>query len=635
MRRGYARFLGRRLSAAVLLALGATLVAFLLVQVVPADPVTANLSDQALGDPSAIAAFRKTWGLDQPLPVQYLDYLKNLAHGNLGTSEQTHRPVLKDLEQFVPATFELAIPAMLLAAIVGITLGTFAAVQRGKPSDQLVRVVSLLGLSTPPFWLAILALYVFFFKLGWFPSGDRLSPIDIPPPEDNRALHARRDACMANGASRCDAARHLVLPVCVLAAYIVGLLTRFTRSAVLEVLENDYVRTARAKGLPTARRALRHTLAGGARARDYRHRARLRQPAVRTVLVESIFSWPGVGQYAYRSAVALDLRAIMGVSLSSRSSTYRQPGRRRALRRHRSEDPHHVSAAAASIATRRRLRSASVRRCRLAAAGRDGGRRRRRRVDRRRHLRASCRSYDPDKPVSTSMYVPPSAHHLFGTDDLGRDILSRVHLRRTHLHSARARDRDARAPPRRHARCARGVLRRQGRRAVMRVVDLVFAFPTIILAMAVAAAFGPSLRNAVLALVLVVVAVVCTRPSRRGLDGPTRGLRQRIAAARCFGARRARPRRASEHLRPRVRARHARARQCGASALCALVPRPRAAPSDSGVGLDGRLRRAELHPLVDRHVPGLAIMTAVLGFNFLGDSLRDRLDPRLSKQIRE
>jgi peptide/nickel transport system permease protein len=314
MRRGYARFLARRLSAAMLLALGATLIAFLLVQVVPADPVTANLSDQALGDPSAIAAFRKTWGLDQPLPVQYWEYLKNLAHGNLGVSTQTHRPVLDDLRQFVPATFELAIPAMLLATIIGVAMGTFAAVRRGKPSDQAVRIVSLLGLSTPPFWLAIVALYVFFFKLGWFPSGDRLSPIEIAPPKTTGLITL--DAMLHGQWSVAkDAAKHLVLPVCVLAAYIVGLLTRFTRSAVLEVLENDYVRTARAKGLPAHVVLFRHTL-----------RAAL-VPVITvtglafgsllsgTVLVESIFSWPGVGQYAYHSAVALDLRAIMGVSL--------------------------------------------------------------------------------------------------------------------------------------------------------------------------------------------------------------------------------------------------------------------------------------------------------------------------------
>jgi peptide/nickel transport system permease protein len=214
----------------------------------------------------------------------------------------------------VPATFELAIPAMLLAGILGVALGTFAAVQRGKPSDQVVRVVSLLGLSTPPFWLAIVALYVFFFKLGWFPSGDRLSPVDLPPPKTT-GLYTLDAMLHGQWSVARDAARHLVLPVCVLAAYIVGLLTRFTRSAVLEVLENDYVRTARAKGLPAHVVLFRHTL-----------RAAL-VPVITvsglafgsllsgTVLVESIFSWPGVGQYAYRSAVSLDLRAIMGVSL--------------------------------------------------------------------------------------------------------------------------------------------------------------------------------------------------------------------------------------------------------------------------------------------------------------------------------
>jgi peptide/nickel transport system permease protein len=246
--------------------------------------------------------------------VQYLDYLKNLAHGNLGESQQTHRPVLSDLEQFVPATFELAIPAMLIAGILGVALGTFAAVKRGKASDQAVRVVSLLGLSTPPFWLAIVALYVFFFKLGWFPSGDRLSPIALPPGKET-GLYTVDALLHGQWGVAGDAAKHLVLPVCVLAAYIVGLLTRFTRSAVLEVLENDYVRTARAKGLPAHVVLFRHTL-----------RAAL-VPVITvtglafgsllsgTVLVESIFSWPGVGQYAYHSAISLDLRAIMGVSL--------------------------------------------------------------------------------------------------------------------------------------------------------------------------------------------------------------------------------------------------------------------------------------------------------------------------------
>jgi peptide/nickel transport system permease protein len=222
--------------------------------------------------------------------------------------------VSTDLRQFVPATIELAIPAMIVAAILGIAMGTFAAVRRGNPSDQVVRVVSLLGLSTPPFWLAILALFFFFFKLGWFPSGDRLSPINLPPPHTT-GLYTIDALVHGQWSVARDAFSHVVLPACVLAAYIVGLLTRFTRSAVLEVLENDYVRTARAKGLPAHVVLFRHTL-----------RAAL-VPVITvtglafgsllsgTVLVESIFSWPGVGQYAYKSAVSLDLPAIMGVSL--------------------------------------------------------------------------------------------------------------------------------------------------------------------------------------------------------------------------------------------------------------------------------------------------------------------------------
>jgi peptide/nickel transport system permease protein len=311
---GFARFIARRLAAAVLLCLGATLVSFLLVQVVPANPVVANLSDQSSNNPAAIAAFRHQWGLDQPLPVQYYDYLRNVVHGNLGVSEQTHRPVLKDLEEFVPATIELAIPAMLLAGLLGVALGTVAAVRHGRMSDHAIRVTSLLGLSTPPFWLALIALYVFFFKLGWFPSGNRLNPILTAPPKTT-GLYTIDAMLHGQWSVARDALSHLVLPVCVLAVYVVGLLSRFTRSSVLEVLHNDYVRTAHAKGVPAHVVLFRHTL-----------RAAL-VPVITVgglafgsllsgaVLVENIFSWPGVGQYAYNSAINLDLPAIMGVSL--------------------------------------------------------------------------------------------------------------------------------------------------------------------------------------------------------------------------------------------------------------------------------------------------------------------------------
>ncbi len=179
--RSLLRYIGRRLGITVGLLWGTTVIGFLLVQAVPGDPVAANLSDAALGDPEAVAAFESKWGLDQPLIVQYLKYLGNLIRGDFGVSQQTGRPVLSDLLDYVPATMEIAVPTIVLALTIGTVLGLISAVNHGRAADQTVRVVSLLGLSTPPFWLAILALYLFYFVLGVAPSGGRLSPQFTPP----------------------------------------------------------------------------------------------------------------------------------------------------------------------------------------------------------------------------------------------------------------------------------------------------------------------------------------------------------------------------------------------------------------------------------------------------------------------
>jgi ABC-type dipeptide/oligopeptide/nickel transport system permease component len=310
----FLRFLARRLVALVLLGLGITLVAFLLTQLVPADPVAANLGEQAAADPATVEAFRDRYGLDEPLPVQYGVYVWRLLHGDLGESQQTHESVRHDLSVFIPATAELALLSILIAGLVGVTLGVVAAIRRNRPSDHALRVVSLGGISMPTFWLALVALYVFFYRLDWFPGSDRLDPGVLPPPHHTGLYTV--DALLAGDWSTFrDAFHHLVLPALVLAAYNVALLTRYTRSAVLEVISNDYVRAARAKGLQERIVVVRHVL-----------RAAL--PSVITVLglvfanvltgavlVENIFAWPGVGQYAYRSAVTLDLPAIMGVSL--------------------------------------------------------------------------------------------------------------------------------------------------------------------------------------------------------------------------------------------------------------------------------------------------------------------------------
>jgi peptide/nickel transport system permease protein len=236
------------------------------------------------------------------------------VHGDLGESQQSHAPVTKDLSQFIPATAELAILSILIAVVVGVSLGVIAAVRQNKLTDHVLRVVSLGGVSMPTFWIALVSLYVFFFRLNWLPGTGRLDPVVSEPPKHTGFFTI--DALVAGQWSTAgNAFMHLVLPALVLAAYNVGLLTRYTRTAVLEVISNDYVRAARAKGLPERTVIVRHVL-----------RAAL--PSVVTViglafanvmtgavLVENIFSWPGIGQYAFRSATTLDLPAIMGVSL--------------------------------------------------------------------------------------------------------------------------------------------------------------------------------------------------------------------------------------------------------------------------------------------------------------------------------
>ena len=175
------RFLLQRLGTGLVLCVGITLVAFVLTHLVPGDPAAANLGQRAIGDPAAVQAFRHQYGLDRPLPVQYLLYLKNLLHGNLGISEQSHRPVRTDLAEYIPATIELALFVIAASMLVGIGLGVVAAVFRNRWPDQLIRVVSLGGVSMPVFWIALVAFYLFFFKLGWLPGGGRLDPTQNAP----------------------------------------------------------------------------------------------------------------------------------------------------------------------------------------------------------------------------------------------------------------------------------------------------------------------------------------------------------------------------------------------------------------------------------------------------------------------
>jgi peptide/nickel transport system permease protein len=311
---GFVRFVLRRLFALIMLSLGITFVAFVLTELVPSNAVATNLGEQAAGDPAAVAAFEHHYGLDKPFPVRYAIYLDHLVHGDLGQSSLTHGPVTHDLGQFIPATAELALYSILFASIVGIAFGVLAALRRNKLTDHLLRVTSLAGISMPTFWIALVALYVGFYRLGWFPGAERLDPGTTPPPSVTGLYTI--DALLAGKWSLfVQALHHLILPALVLAAFNVSLLTRFTRSAVLEVIGNDYVRAARAKGMPERTVVLRYILRGALPSVVTVLGLVFANVLTGAVLVEKIFSWPGIGQYAYQAAVNIDVPAIAGVSL--------------------------------------------------------------------------------------------------------------------------------------------------------------------------------------------------------------------------------------------------------------------------------------------------------------------------------
>ena len=294
--------------------IGVTLVTFILTNLVPGDPVAASLGQRAAEDPEIVAQFRSQYGLDKPLVAQYFTYIVNLMHGNLGISTTTHNAVASDLASALPATLEIAILAIVLSVIIGLTLGTIAAYRRGKVSDHVLRVVSLAGLSVPTFWLALVLYYAFYFKLHVAPGSGRLSPDFTTPPTITGLVTV--DALLAGQVDTFfNALSHLFLPVLVLTLYTVGLLTRFVRTAVLEILDQDYVRAARAKGLPTHTVVWSYVLRGASIPVLTVVGLAFGSLLSGTVLVESVFSWPGIGSYAYEAASHLDLPGVMGVGL--------------------------------------------------------------------------------------------------------------------------------------------------------------------------------------------------------------------------------------------------------------------------------------------------------------------------------
>jgi peptide/nickel transport system permease protein len=310
------RYIVQRLASGLLVILGVLVITFLIGRVIPGDPARLYAGG-VKASPQEVARARVELGLNRPLPVQFVDYVKGLLHGDLGISYVTRRPVLDDLKQFVPATLELVIPAMLFALLVGIPVGLLAGTRPGTWVDRISRLFSISGAALPTFWLAILAQIVVGLKLGLLPiGGEESTATTLNHPVKDITGFLPVDALITgNWSAAQDVSRHAVLPILILALYPLCLIIRQTRASAVGVMSETYVTAARAAGLPERivrfRFALKNALLPTLTVVGLTFAGLL----TGTVLIEVIFSWPGVGSYVTNAILSSDYAPIQAVTL--------------------------------------------------------------------------------------------------------------------------------------------------------------------------------------------------------------------------------------------------------------------------------------------------------------------------------
>jgi peptide/nickel transport system permease protein len=302
----------RRLIGIAFVMVGVSIITFALSHVVPADPVAAALGDHATDD--QIAAFRAEYGLDKPLAEQYVIYMNGLLHGDLGRSIRTRRPVADDLRDFFPATFELSFAALIVSLFIGLPAGLISAVARNRLPDHFVRLFSLVGGSLPIFWLGLMLIGLFYSQLRWLPSGARLDQF-LDPPRSITGLYVVDSLLTGNAATLQSSLNHLILPAFTLGYFSTAVIARMMRSSMLEVMRQEYMLVARAKGLRQRIVILRHGLRNALIPTLTIIGVTFGSLLSGAVLTETIFSWPGLGRYATTSAISLDFPAVMGVTL--------------------------------------------------------------------------------------------------------------------------------------------------------------------------------------------------------------------------------------------------------------------------------------------------------------------------------
>ena len=307
------RYVLRRLGLALLTLCGVVVVVFIITRILPGNPAVVRLGPYA--KPELLAQVEKEMGLDKPLPAQFVNYVSKLVRGDMGKSWRTGQPVQKDLAQRLPATLELALAAAAIAIITGLVLGILAAVFHNSWFDHVVRIFTIFGASTALFWLALVFVFIFYYKLGWAASPLGRLTVGIDSPTRITGMFVVDSVLSGNAAALKDSLHHLALPSLTLAFVVSAPITKIVRAAMLDQLNADYIRTAKTIGVPMReilwRDALRNAMV----------------PVLTTigivfgylmagnVLVEMIFAWPGIGSYAWMALQNKDLEAIQGFVL--------------------------------------------------------------------------------------------------------------------------------------------------------------------------------------------------------------------------------------------------------------------------------------------------------------------------------
>lgn len=303
----------RRIALLVPVLLGLTVLVFCIGRLLPGDPVLLAAGPNA--SKAEVAALAAEFGLDKPIPVQYWRYLTGLMHGDWGRSLQTRGPVLEDLKNYLPATLELVLAAMLVAVVLGITLGLLSAVRRNGWIDYVIRIGSLASISMPRFFLGLLLQLVFAMWLGWAALGGRF-PLTGSPPAVVTGMITVDSLIAGDMESFWLALQHLALPALAMSLSPLATITRMMRASVLEVLQQDYVLTARALGTPPRKLLFKHVLRNAMSATLTVIGLYFGWLLGGTVLVETVFDWPGIGLYATKSILTQDFMPVMGVVLT-------------------------------------------------------------------------------------------------------------------------------------------------------------------------------------------------------------------------------------------------------------------------------------------------------------------------------